>query len=96
MKKLLSVLFVVMLAVFHPATQAIEKQVKLSAKELRTLIETAKTPADHAKIERYYKQRAEALVAESKEHEAMAESYRKNPTIFESKSPMSGPDGRPL
>jgi hypothetical protein len=78
MKRILSILFVTVLLSSVP-TFAVERNVKLSKKQLQTLIETAHTPEDHLRLARYYDQRASALLAESKEHQDMAEMYKKNP-----------------
>lgn len=58
---------------------------KLSKQQLLSLIATAKTPAEHQRIARYYEAKANDYLAQSKEHEQMAEQYRKNPMISSSK-----------
>lgn len=60
---------------------------KMSNKDLHTLIERAKTSADHRKLADYYSALANEYQIESKEHTAMAEAYAKNPTIQEMKNP---------
>ncbi len=62
----------------HPAE-------KLSKQQLLSLIATAKTPADHRRIAQYYEAKAQDYLAQSKEHEQMAEQYKKNPLISSSK-----------
>ncbi len=51
----------------------------ISKKELKVLLKTAKEPADHQKIAEYYRQKAQKLRADAKEHAEMAEDYTKNP-----------------
>ena len=63
---------------------------KLTKKDLKVAILNAKTPEDHKRIAAYYKHDADRLDAEAKEHVALAEAYRKNPTLHEQKHPMSG------
>ena len=60
---------------------------KLSKKELKILIETAKTAADHQRLANYYSAMAVGFEEEAKEHSAEAEAYAKNPTIQEMKNP---------
>ncbi len=60
---------------------------RLSKKELRDLLTTAKTKADHQKIADHYKAESDRLIAEAKEHEEMAEMYRKNPPLLAAKHP---------
>lgn len=62
----------------------------LSKQELKTLIAGAKTVQDHQRLAQHFDAKAEALEAESKEHQELAAKYRANPTIHESKHPMSG------
>lgn len=57
---------------------ASESQV-ITKKEFKTLLKTAKEPADQRKIAAYYRQEAARLTASAKEHEELAEVYAKNP-----------------
>jgi|SRR5580704_273975 len=57
---------------------ASESQV-ITKKEFKTLLKTAKEPAEHRKIAAYYRQEAARLTASAKEHEELAEFYPKNP-----------------
>lgn len=54
---------------------------RLTKKELRELMMTARTKADHQKIAGHYKAEADRLIEEAKDHEEMAEMYRKHPVI---------------
>ncbi len=58
---------------------------KLSNKQLVALISTANTKADHMRLAHYYHAKAQDFLAESREHEASAEAYRKNPMVSGSK-----------
>ena len=63
----------------------------LSKKEVRSLVETASTPADHNKLAHHYALQAMKLDAEADEHANMAKMYRARPTVAETKRP-AGPD----
>lgn len=79
------------LGTFHMAAQTSGKSSELlTKKELKTLVATAKTPADHMKLARHFKQEADRLEAEAKEHEELAAEYRKTPVAAATKTPMSG------
>lgn len=67
-----------------------QENVKLTSSELKELIKNAKEPADHQKIAQYFIQEADRLEAEAQEHLDLAAIYRANPTMHESKHPMSG------
>jgi len=51
------------------------KDKTMSKKEVRTLIENAKTPADHERIAQYFDAEAARYEAESKKHEEEATYY---------------------
>jgi hypothetical protein len=61
------------------------KTPKISDQQLLTLIATAKTPAEHQRLADYYKAQANSYLAQSKQHEAQAEAYKKNPMTSSSK-----------
>ncbi|MBI5083318.1 MAG: hypothetical protein HZB13_01815 [Acidobacteria bacterium] len=73
-----------------PAPQAAAAEMKgmLKSKEVKALVASAKTPADHMKLARHYAAMAEKHEAEAKEHEALAEEYTRNPRMGSSKIPM--------
>ncbi len=52
----------------------------LSKKQVKTLVATAKSPADHLQLARYYSAEADRLEVEAKEHDELAEVYRKSAT----------------
>lgn len=64
---------------FVPSSFAVEAQKISNKKELKALIKTAKTPADHLRIANYYREQAAKLTASSNEHVAMAKEYAKHP-----------------
>jgi hypothetical protein len=78
MFKIFSVAFLLGAALGSSAL-AVEPSIKLSRSEVKTLIQTAKTPADHTKLANYYRAEAMRLQAEVKDHEEMAALYDKNP-----------------
>jgi hypothetical protein len=59
----------------------------LSKKQLKDLVATAKTAADHRKLAEYYRAAAAKQEAEAKEHVELAAKYRANPTASETKRP---------
>jgi hypothetical protein len=62
----------------------------LSKQELKTLIGNAKTAQDHERIAKHFDEEAVQLEAEANEHQELAAEYKANPTMQESKHPMSG------
>lgn len=64
---------------------AADSSASLSKKELKTLIATAQTPADHRRIAAYYQQQATDLRRKAKDHEEMAGIYQKQPLPYEGK-----------
>ena len=62
----------------------------INKQELKTLIGSAKTAAEHQRIAKHFDARADELEAESKEHHELAAKYKANPTMHEMKHPMSG------
>ena len=57
------------------------KPEKLSKSELRSLIATATTSEQHMRLARYYEAKAQRYMAESNEHQKMAEQFKKNPMM---------------
>jgi hypothetical protein len=80
-------LFTLFLTMTPPMTAA--EVTRLTSKEVKTLVATAKTPADHMKLAKYFEGEAAKLEAESKEHEELAQIYRKNPNAMGMKTPMN-------
>jgi hypothetical protein len=81
MKRIVTVtiLFAAAVGLIGSSALAVEPAGNLTKSEVRVLIQTAKTPADHAKLANYYRYEATRLQAEVKDHEAMAAAYDKNP-----------------
>jgi hypothetical protein len=61
----------------YPA--AAQNQPTISKKELKVLLKTAKSPAEHQKIATYYRQEAARLNQSAKEHAELAAIYRQTP-----------------
>lgn len=80
---IISLTFLVFLAVGTAA----ERRSFLSKKEVKALIASAKTKEDQIKLADYYKAETERLEAEAKDHDEMAEMYRKNPPPMAVKHP---------
>ena len=74
-----------------PATTSTTKASDLlTSKEVKALIATANTPADHTKLQKHFLALAAKYEADATEHAAEAQAYRKNPSFMESKNP-TGP-----
>lgn len=61
------------------ATSSAQVNKSITKKELKVLLKTAKEPAEHRKIAEYYRQQAQKLTADSKEHEDLAKIYAEHP-----------------
>ena len=68
---------------------AVEKPRELSKKEVKQLLETAKTPQGHLRLAAHYEAKARKYEADMAEHAEMAKMYRARPTGSEVKRPMS-------
>lgn len=64
---------------------------KLTAKEVRTLIATAKTPEDHLNLAAYYRDKAAEAKAQAAEHETMLAAYHANPGSHPIAKAVGGP-----
>jgi len=62
---------------------------ELSKDQLNALIATAKTPAEHQRIARFYQSRTQHYLALSKEHETMLAAYKANPGLTNNKNQAS-------
>ena len=83
---ILEVVFVIMLsAVWQVSTAQPHKPEKLSKQQLFSLIASAKTPSEYRRVAEYYHATAQDYLAQAKEHEEMAEAYKKNPMTSSSK-----------
>jgi hypothetical protein len=83
-----TLVFCCTLLLLLPLRATAETQPKtLSKKELKVLLATAKTAADHQRIAAFYRQEFQRLTARARYHEEMAAIYEKNPLSFEGKFP---------
>jgi hypothetical protein len=71
-----------------PAAQQ-PKPEHLGKQQLTTLIATAKTPAEHERIAKYYREKALDYLAQAKDHEAMVAAYKANSSLSTSKNQAS-------
>jgi hypothetical protein len=62
-----------------------ETSPSLTKKELKTLLATAKTPADHARLAAYYRDTAQQLRAQEQEYSTQAASLATQPAAVEGK-----------
>jgi hypothetical protein len=74
-----TILFAAAVGLFSMSALAVEPAGNLTQSEVKALIQTAKTPADHTRLANYYRSEASRLEAEAKVHEEMAAAYDKNP-----------------
>ena len=81
MKRIVSVTILLAAAVglTGSAAWAVESTGKLTKSQVKALIQSAKTPADHRKLAKYYRYEASRLQTEVKDHDEMAAAYDKNP-----------------
>jgi hypothetical protein len=84
MKRII-VAFALMTAAFGLTLNAAETKPMLSEKEAKTLVATAKTPADHLKLAGYYMQMSDNFLAEATNHEQMKAGYQTNSTYQSTK-----------
>ena len=70
-------------------TNTAKSNVRLTKREVKALVANAKTPEDHMKLARHFRQEADRLEAEAKDHDELAQEYRKNPSAMAMKMPMS-------
>ena len=59
----------------------------LTADQVKELVATAKTPADHLKLSKHFAAEAAQYDAAASNHDATAQAYRKNPNASETKRP---------
>ena len=62
----------------------------LGKAELKKLIATASTSADHERIAKHFDAKAAQYETDAKDHEELAAEYKASPTGHEQKHPMSG------
>jgi hypothetical protein len=81
----LMVVFLALLACTVVVQAAAQTPPSISKKELKTLLATAKTPADQERLAAYYRDKAQHLTAKAQEFSAQADSMAGLPAVFESK-----------
>ncbi len=94
--KILRMGILLALAVAVPLAQPAARHEKLTKKELKALIASAKTPADHERLAAYYSAEAQDLEAKHQEHEEDLAEYYKNTLRYPSKYPTMGDHCRSL
>ena len=72
-----------------PATPKAKATDRLTSAQVKTLIATAKTPADHVKLQKHFLALAAKYEADAAEHAAEGVAYRKNPSFMDSKHPVN-------
>lgn len=77
-------LFVVLTSVSGYAEQATSEH--LTRAQLKSLIATAKTPAEHERIAHYYETQAQDYLAQSQKHETMLASFKANSVLTTEKT----------
>ena len=83
----LTIISLTLLLVMAVGNTAAGRRPSLSKKEVKVLIASAKTKEDHLKLADFYKAETARLEGEAKDHDEMAEMYRKNPTPMAVKHP---------
>jgi hypothetical protein len=81
----LAVLSLVLLSRTLVLGAAAETSPSLTKKELKALLATAKTPADHARLAAYYRDKAQHLRAKAQEFSAQAAYLATQPSAIEGK-----------
>jgi hypothetical protein len=81
----LAVLSLALLSCTLVPRAAADSSSSLTKKELKTLLATAKTPADHARLAAYYRDQAQHLRAQEEEFSARAASLATQPAAVEGK-----------
>jgi hypothetical protein len=81
MKSFYNIAFLVALAIGITGfgASAVEPKPVMSKKEVKALIQTAKTPEDHMKLARNYHYEANTLEAAAKDHDEMSTEYLRVP-----------------
>lgn len=80
-----SLSFVLMLGAVRATAATRPQAEKLSKQQLQTLIASAKTPAEHERIARYYEAKTQSDLAQAAEHAQMAAQFKQNVLTSSSK-----------
>jgi hypothetical protein len=82
--------FLVLLSgAFSSSLWAIAPEGLLPKTEVRALVASAKSKADHMKLARHFQATALQMEAQAQEHQELVKEYRRNPTGDEQKHPGS-------
>jgi len=84
-RKTLAVLSLLLFSLTIVSGAVADTSPSLTKKELKTLLATAKTPADHARLAAYYRDTAQHLRAQEQEYSAQAASLATQPAAVEGK-----------
>jgi hypothetical protein len=84
---ILAIVLLALLSFVRTSSVTAGSKPTLTKKELKALIASAKTKDDHQKLADYYKAETVRLEAEAKDHDEMAEAYKKNPSPMAVKHP---------
>jgi hypothetical protein len=87
---LVAVLSLTTLGAMSPA-RGDDTNPKLTSKQLRILIASAKTPEDHQKLAAYYRDMAAEAKANAAEHEKILAAYNQNPSTHPPAKAAGGP-----
>jgi septal ring factor EnvC (AmiA/AmiB activator) len=86
---ILPAVFLALLANTVVVRAAAQTPPSLSKKELKTLLATAKTPADQERLAAYYREQAQRLKAKAQEFSTQADHLATQPATIESKQGIS-------
>lgn len=86
---ILPAMFLALLACTVVVAAAAQTAPSLSKKELKTLLSTAKTPADQERLAEYYRDKAQQMMAKAQEFSAQADYLATQPATIESKQGIS-------
>ena len=86
-KPSIAVRMLLAVVIVMPSVQSAGQQQTLTKKELKALIASAKTAADHELIAEYYRSEAKRFQVIQQEHEQHLAEYDKNPARYPSKYP---------
>lgn len=84
-----SMVLALLVVVWAAQAPAAELKGELKPNEVKALVASANTPADHMKLARHYMAMAAKHEAEAQEHEVLAAEYTKNAQFGASKHPMA-------
>jgi hypothetical protein len=84
-----SIVLAVLMVISAGQIPAGEAKGELKPNEVKALVGSAKTQADHMKLAHHYTAMAAKHEAEAQDHEALASEYTRNPQIAASKHPMA-------